>query len=120
MGAASRGRARCATVAALPEFSVMAVGLIAVRPHRTAGAGFSINAAVNPVVIVSGYLAALVVLIVFGIWGFRLASRDIGNDGRNRGPEGPESEPPTPTEGREADLADSAPDRQEKVPAGVR
>ena len=114
------GRARRATNAALPEFSVMAIGLIAVTPHGTAGAGFSDNAAVNPVVIVSGYLAALVVLIVFGIWGFRLASRDIGNDGRKRGPEGPEWEPPTPTAGREADLADSSPDRQEKAPAGVR
>jgi hypothetical protein len=120
MGVARGGRARCATVAALPEFSVMAIGLIAVRPHRTAGAGFSVNAAVDPIVIVSGYLAALVVLIVFGIWGFRLASRDTGNDGRNRGPEGPDWEPPTPTGGQEADLEDSAPDRQEKVPAGVR
>ncbi len=90
-------------------------------PHVTAGTGFSVDAAVHPVIIVSGYLAALVVLIVFGIWGFRLGSRSSGNDGRNRGPDEPDWEPPPPPGGREADdewppLAD---DHHEKVPARV-
>jgi len=97
----------------------MAIGLLAGTPHGTAGAGFTVNAAVKPAIIVASYLAALIVLIVFGIWGFRLASRNDGNDGPNHGPEGPKREPP-PAGGREAELADSAPDREENVPAGVR
>jgi hypothetical protein len=89
-------------------------GLIAVVPHATAGTGFSVNTAIHPVILVAGYLAALIVLVVFGIWGFRLGSRSSGNDGRNGGPDGPEPEPPPG--GREADEEwPLPPDRHERV-----
>jgi hypothetical protein len=133
-----------AIVVAPPDAAVLGIGLIAVMAHEMAGYGFFIHPAANLLAVVSGCLSALVILTVFGIWGFRLGSRDIGGDGRGGGQKRDDREPP-PTPGgraadddRHADLdisslldlpvygarthtpepAHSAPDRKEKVPAG--
>jgi hypothetical protein len=119
------GRATRATGAVLPEFGIVAIGLIAVPPHQAAGSGSVARALAQVPWVVSGYLITLVVLIVFGIWGFRLASQDNGGNGRGGGRGRPEVEPPPAPGGRQADdqrdAADLDLDREEpeKVPAGV-
>lgn len=55
----------------------------------------------NLLVIVSGYLAILVVLVVFGIWGFRLGSSGSGGN-PGGGTKRPEPVTPPPG-GRELD-----------------
>lgn len=54
----------------------------------------------NLLVIVSGYLVILVILVVFGIWGFRLGSEGSGGNPPGGGPERPEPMSP-PSGGRE-------------------
>jgi hypothetical protein len=125
MVTARGGRARRATAEALPKFGIAGIGLIAVIPHESAGSGSVANAVAQLPWVVSGYLVTLVVLIVFGIWGFRLASRGNGSDGPGGGQRRPGEEPPPAPGGREAGdqrhAADLDLDRKEKekVPAGV-
>jgi hypothetical protein len=54
----------------------------------------------NLLVIVSGYVTILVVLVVFGIWGFRQGSEGSGGNPPGGGPERPEPVSP-PSGGRE-------------------
>jgi hypothetical protein len=100
------------------------IGLLAVTPHEAAGSDSVVKALAQAPWAVGGYLIVLAVLIVFGIWGFRLASQGNGGHGRGGGP-GPDIELPPPPGGRQADderhAADLDLDRKdtEKVPAGV-
>jgi hypothetical protein len=54
----------------------------------------------NLLVIVSGYLGIVAILVVFGIWGFRLGSEGSGGKPPGGGPERPEPVSP-PSGGRE-------------------
>jgi hypothetical protein len=116
------GRATRATVAVLPEFGVVAIGLIAVTPHEKAHSGSVANALAQAPWAVSGYLVTLAVLIVFGIWGFRLASQGNGGNGPGGGRGRPDVEPPPPpVDGQADDDRDAADlDLDERIPAGVR
>jgi hypothetical protein len=98
------------------------VRLPGVLVHQAIGAPMVVSG--NLFVLVSGNLIALVVLVVFGIWGFRLGSRGSG-DNPGGGPKRPEPMTPSPG-GREldderppADLDDGSlfepPDLQEQV-----
>jgi hypothetical protein len=58
----------------------------------------------GPILAVSGYLAILAILTVFGIWGFRLGSgKSDGNGGG--GSKDPEPQPPPSPGGCEVDEA---------------
>jgi hypothetical protein len=104
---------------------VVGIGLLAVAPHGKAGSGSVTSALAQAPWAVSGYLVTLVVLIVFGIWGFRLASQGNGSDGPGGGRGRPDVEPPPPPGGRQADDQRDAADldldldREERIPAGV-
>ena len=65
-----------------------------------------VHSAAFPFFAIIGYLAGLIVLVVFGIWGFRLASNGSHNSGGGHGggPKSPEPGPAPPSGGRE--LAD--------------
>jgi hypothetical protein len=76
--------------------------------HEALGAGFVIPG--NLLVLVSGYMAILATLVVFGIWGFRLGSQHSGGKPPGGGPKRPEPTP-SPPGGRE--LAD------EQLPADL-
>jgi len=56
----------------------------------------------NLLVIVLGYLGPVVILVVFGIWGFRLGSRGSRGDSGGGGPKRPDPMTPPPG-GREPD-----------------
>jgi hypothetical protein len=56
----------------------------------------------NLLVIVAGYLIILAILVVFGIWGFRLGSQGSGGHPPGGGPKRPEPVPP-PSGGRGLD-----------------
>jgi hypothetical protein len=95
-----RGR-RCrrpgaAGVAAAP---MLGVAVIAMLP--AAAGPPTIRAAALPYVALAIYGVNLVILVVFGIWGFRIGTgwRDEGDGGG--GQKGPDVEPPPPAGGRE-------------------
>jgi hypothetical protein len=99
------------------------IGLIAVTPHEAAGSGSVAKALAQLPWAVGGYLIVLAVLIIFGIWGFRLGSQGNGGNGRGGGTGRPDVElPPAPGD-RLADdqrhAADLDVDREERIPAGV-
>jgi hypothetical protein len=102
---------------------VEGIGLLAVTSREAAGSDSVARVLAQVPWAVSGYLVALAVLIVFGIWGFRLGSRSNGSNGRGGGLRRPDEEPPPAPSGLEADdqrlAADLDLDREEKVPAGV-
>jgi hypothetical protein len=50
-----------------------------------------------PLFAVIGYLAGLIVLVVFGIWGFRLASKDNSGGNGGGGSKGPGASPAPPS-----------------------
>jgi len=81
------------TVARKSGAPVLGIAVIAFAP-AIAGPP-AISGAALPYVVVLVYSFNLIVLIVFGIWGFRLGTgwRDDGNGG---GSKGPDVEPPPP------------------------
>jgi hypothetical protein len=56
----------------------------------------------NLLAVVAGYLTSLAILVVFGIWGFRLGSKGPGGNPPGGGPKRPEPVSP-PSGGRELD-----------------
>ena len=91
-----RKRPVAARVAAAP---VLGVAVLAILPAVAKPPTIPTDRL--PYLALFAYLFNLVVLIVFGIWGFRIGSggRDDGNGGG--GPEGPEVKPPPPPGGLE-------------------
>jgi hypothetical protein len=89
---------------------MMAAAVYVVPPRRVRLPGVLVHQAIgapmvvsgNLFVLVSGSLCALVVLVVFGIWGFRLGSRGSGDNPGGGGPKRPEPMTPSPG-GRELD-----------------
>ena len=75
-------------------------GMIALVSHEAVGG--PVVYAGNLLVIVLGYLIILAILVVFGIWGFRLGSKGSGGHPPGGGPKRPEPVPP-PSGGRELD-----------------
>jgi hypothetical protein len=76
--------------------------MTAVLPHQAIGGPLLVPG--NLLIILVAYLAPIVILVVFGIWGFRLGSKDSGgNSGGGGGPKGPEPAPVPPGGGKSAD-----------------
>jgi hypothetical protein len=76
--------------------------MTAVLPHQAIGGPFLVPA--NLPIVFAAYLVPLVILVVFGIWGFRLGSKDSGgNSGGGGGPKGPEPTPTPPGGGKASD-----------------
>lgn len=121
-----RRRPAVAGVSAAPVLGIAAIALLPVAAGRPA-----IPAAALPYFAVLGYLVNLVILVVLGIWGFRIGTgwRDDGNGGG--GSKGPDVEPPPPSGGREMtgdfpaweeqfgapEQEPTAADRLDKIPA---
>lgn len=77
--------------------------MIAQLPDQAIG-GPVLVAGGNIFIVLSAYLAPLVILVVFGIWGFRLGSRHSGgNSGGGGGPKRPEPRPTPPGGGKSRD-----------------
>jgi hypothetical protein len=80
--------------AAVDVVPVPGAGMIAVVVHQAIGGPVVVAGPLF--VIASGYLGMLVILVVFGIWGFRLGARgSTGNPGGG-GPKRPEPVTPPP------------------------
>jgi len=76
--------------------------MTAVLPHQAIGGPPLVPA--NLLIILGAYLAPIVILVVFGIWGFRLGSKNSGgNSGGGGGPKGPEPTPPPSGGGKSGD-----------------
>lgn len=80
--------------AAVDVVPVRGVGMIGVVVHQAVGGPGAVPG--NLLVIVSGYLGMLVILVVFGIWGFRLGARGSSGNPGGGGPKrpGPVTPPP--------------------------
>jgi hypothetical protein len=93
------------------------VGVLAVLPALAGPQAASADS--QPYFAAAGYLIGLVILVVFGIWGFRIGSgrRDDGNGG---GSKRPDAGPPLPSGGRDAtdDFAAWEEECQPQEPAG--
>jgi hypothetical protein len=89
MPAATRAPRAVADVVPVPG-----AGVIAVAGHEAIGGPVVVAGPL--LVIVSGYLGVLAILVVFGIWGFRLGARGSGGNPGGGGPEkpGPGTSPP--------------------------
>ena len=74
--------------------------MTAVPLHQAIGGPLLVPA--NMLVIFAAYLAPIVILVVFGIWGFRLGSKDSGGNsgGGGGGSKGPEPKPMPPSGGK--------------------
>ena len=94
--AVARRGARAAVRAVLARRA----GMIALVSHEAVGG--PVVYAGNLFVIVGGYLAILLILVVFGVWGFRLGSKGSDGNPPGGGPKRPEPIPP-PAGGRELD-----------------
>lgn len=75
-------------------------GMIALVSHEAIGG--PVVYAGNLLAVVGGYLTSLVILVVFGIWGFRLGAKGPGGNPPGGGPKRPEPVSP-PSGGRELD-----------------
>lgn len=73
----------------------------AVLPHQAIGGPPLVPA--NLLLILAAHLVPIVVLVVFGIWGFRLGSKDLGGNSGGGGPKGPEPTPAPPEGGNSRD-----------------
>jgi hypothetical protein len=104
-----RRRPAVAGVTAAPVLGIAPIAFLPAAAGRPA-----IPAAALPYLAVLGYLVNLVILVVFGIWGFRIGTgwRDDGNGG---GSKGPDVEPPPAPGGRE--LTDDFPAWEEQFGA---
>lgn len=88
--------------AAIHSIRARDAGMTAVLPHQAIGGPVLVPA--NLLVVFAAYLAPLVILVVFGIWGFRLGSKDSGgNSGGGGGPKRPEPTPTPPGGGKASD-----------------
>jgi hypothetical protein len=87
--------------AAIHAIRVRDAGMTAVLPHQAIGGPILVPA--NLLVVLAAYLAPLVILVIFGIWGFRLGSKDSGGNSGGGGPKRPEPTPPRPGGGKSAD-----------------
>ena len=96
LAAARRAGRRAAVGAVLARGG----GMIALAPHEAIGGPVVYGG--NLLVIVVGYLGMLAILVVFGIWGFRLGSKGSGGNPPGGGPKRPEPVSP-PSGGRELD-----------------
>lgn len=77
-------------------------GMTAVLPHQAIGGVLLVPG--NLPVVFAAYLVPILILVVFGIWGFRLGSNDSGgNSGGGGGPKGPEPTPTRPGGGKSSD-----------------
>jgi hypothetical protein len=78
------------------------IGMNAVLSHQAIGGPLLVPA--SPFLVLAAYLAPLVILVVFGIWGFRLGSKySGGSSGGGGGSKGPEPTPTPPTGGKTGD-----------------
>ena len=76
--------------------------MTAVLPSQAIGGPLLVPG--NLFVILAAYLAPIVILVVFGIWGFRLGSKHSGgNSGGGGGPKRPEPTPPPSGGGKTGD-----------------
>jgi hypothetical protein len=76
--------------------------MTAVLPHQAIGGVLLVPG--NLPVVFAAYLVPLVILVVFGIWGFRLGSNDSdGNSGGGGGSKGPGPTPTPPGGGKSSD-----------------
>jgi hypothetical protein len=73
--------------------------MIAVVPHQAIGGPVVVAGPL--LVIASGYLGMLAILVVFGIWGFRLGARGSSGNPGGGGPKGPGPGTSPPPGGRE-------------------
>ena len=76
--------------------------MTAVLPHQAIGGVLLVPG--NLPVVFAAYLIPIVILVVFGIWGFHLGSKDSGgNSGGGGGPKGPDPTPTPPGGGKSSD-----------------
>lgn len=76
--------------------------MTAVLPHQAIGGVLLVPG--NLPIVFAAYLGPIVILVVFGIWGFRLGSKDSGgNSGGGGGSRGPGPTPPPPGGGKSSD-----------------
>jgi hypothetical protein len=75
--------------------------MTAVLPHQAVGGPLLIPASLP--VVLAAYLIPLVILVVFGIWGFRLGSKHSGGSSGGGGPKRPEPTPTPPGGGKSGD-----------------
>lgn len=88
--------------AAIHAVRVRDAGMTAVLPHQAIGGVLLVPA--NLPVLFAAYLVPIVILVVFGIWGFRLGSNDSGgNSGGGGGSKGPGPTPTPPGGGKASD-----------------
>lgn len=113
MPAATRALRAAVAVAPVPG-----AGMIAVAGHEAVGGPVVVAGPL--LVIASGYLGMLAILVVFGIWGFRLGARGSGGNPGGGGPKkpGPGTSPPGGRELRDKRLPPvvEPPDLEEQVP----
>gem|GEM_PF-2366545 len=77
-------------------------GMTAVLPHQAIGGVLLVPG--NLPVVFAAYLVPILILVVFGIWGFRLGSNDSGgNSGGGGGSRGPGPTPTPPGGGKSSD-----------------
>lgn len=75
--------------------------MTAVLPHQAIGGVLLVPG--NLPVVFAAYLVPIVILLVFGIWGFRLGSNDSGGNSGGGGSRGPEPTPTRPGGGKSSD-----------------
>lgn len=79
--------------AAVDLVSVLGAGMIAVVPHQAVGGAVVVA---GPLLVIAGYLGMLLILVVFGIWGFRLGARGSSGNPGGGGPKRPQPGTPPP------------------------
>lgn len=70
-------------------------------PHQAIGGAMPIVAPANMLILVMAYVVPLIILVVLGIWGFRLGSQGSSGNSGGGGPKRPEPTP-SPPGGRES------------------
>ena len=75
--------------------------MTAVLPHQAIGGPMIVPG--NLFVVIAGYLIPVAVLVVFGIWGFRLGAKHSGGNSGGGGPKRPEPTPTPPGGGKSGD-----------------
>jgi hypothetical protein len=77
-------------------------GMTAVLPHQAIGGVLLVPG--NLPILFAAYLVPVAILVVFGIWGFHLGSKDSGgNSGGGGGPKRPDPTPTPPGGGKSSD-----------------
>lgn len=99
-GSSLLAAARRGDGAAAGAVLVRGAGMIALVSHEAIGG--PVVYAGNVLVILAGYLTTLAILVIFGIWGFRLGSKGSGGNPPGGGPKRPGPVSP-PSGGRELD-----------------